>query len=105
MLKFLKWRKMTWTILVWSGLFVWWIFSATGDRPSKDCIHDPDVLNGTISLDLCQDASDVGTGLGVSLIIMLWFFGFFILSIVWFMSRPRQQEVIVVERRVPSTEG
>jgi hypothetical protein len=34
-------------------------------------------------------ASDVGTGIGVTLIFVLWFIGFIILSIIWFMTRRR----------------
>jgi hypothetical protein len=29
----------------------------------------------------------VGTGIGVALVIFLWFFGFVVLSIIWFMTR------------------
>ena len=33
--------------------------------------------------------TDIGTGIGVTLIGGLWFVGFLVLSIVWFMTRPR----------------
>ena len=36
---------------------------------------------------LCVDASDVGTGIGVALIVFLWFLGFVVLSLAWFMTR------------------
>lgn len=84
-----RWRKMTWTILIWTGIFALWIGGGIGDRPSKDCATDPAVISGSLSLDACQAASDVGTGVGVVLIGFLWFIGFIVLSLVWFMSRPR----------------
>jgi hypothetical protein len=36
-----------------------------------------------------QAACAAGTGIGVALIFFLWFIGFIILAIVWFMSRPK----------------
>jgi hypothetical protein len=36
---------------------------------------------------LCRDASNTGTGIGVVVILILWFFGFIVLSLVWFMTR------------------
>jgi hypothetical protein len=80
---------MTWAILVWTAIFTVWIGGGIGYRPSKDCATDPAVVSGTLSLDSCQAASDVGTGIGVVLIGFLWFIGFIVLSLVWFISRPR----------------
>ncbi|MDP9226837.1 MAG: zinc ribbon domain-containing protein, partial [Actinomycetota bacterium] len=35
-----------------------------------------------------QAGADVGTGIGVAFLIVLWFVGFVILSIIWLMTRP-----------------
>jgi hypothetical protein len=32
----------------------------------------------------------IGTGIGVTLIFMVWFFGFVVGSLVWLMSRPKR---------------
>lgn len=72
------WRKMTWAILAWSVIMLVWIVAAVADRPSKDCAPGDE---------LCIGASDVGTGIGVGLVIVLWAVGFFVLSAIWFMSR------------------
>jgi hypothetical protein len=71
---------MTWVILIWTAIFVVWTIAGISDRGSQDCApHDS----------LCQNASDTGTGIGVALIWMLWFVGFVVLSIIWFMTRLR----------------
>jgi hypothetical protein len=96
-MKFLKWRKMTWAILAWSGICLVWIIAGTSSSPASSCATDPDVINGVMSRHACETASNVGTGIGVTLVAGLWFVGFLILSLVWFMTKPRQQEVIVVK--------
>ncbi len=93
-----KWRKMTWVFLVFNALMLLWITVGISDRPSEDCATDPSVIDGTLSLSACQTASDVGTGIGVALVGGLWFLGFIVLSLVWLMSRPRRQEVIIVNQ-------
>jgi hypothetical protein len=87
-----RWRKMTWVFLIVNALFVLWVSVGVGDRPSKDCANDPDVKAGIISQDLCESASDVGTSIGVALIVLLWFFVFVAVSLIWFMTRPRGRQ-------------
>ena len=43
---------------------------------------------------LCQDATDVGTGLGVAAVGVFGFFGFVALSLVWFMTRPKSEPAV-----------
>lgn len=76
------WRKMTWALLLWTGLFAAWMIAAIADRASEECPPGDQV---------CIEASDVGTGIGVALIFILWFIGFLVLSLVWLMSRPRER--------------
>lgn len=76
----LRWRKMTWVLNIWNLIFLIWLIAGISDRASKNCPPNDN---------LCTSASDVGTGIGVALILFLWFMGFIILSIVWFMSRRR----------------
>jgi hypothetical protein len=79
----LRWRKMTWVLNLWNALFLVWLIVGVGDRPSEDC---PPADSA------CIAASDVGTGIGVALILMLWFLGFLVLSLVWLMSRPKHRQ-------------
>jgi hypothetical protein len=74
----LRWRKMTWVLNLWNVLFLVWIIAGISSRTSKDC-PPADTL--------CINASDAGTGIGVALIVFLWFIGFVVLALVWFMTR------------------
>jgi uncharacterized membrane protein len=77
------WRKMTWALIGWTVLMGIWIVAgaATASGDATNC--------GTLSQKACNDASNVGTGIGVALLVFLWGFGFVILSLVWFMTRPK----------------
>lgn len=79
------WRKMTWVLVLWTGLMLVWIIggATSADTSDKDC--------GTLSKEACEGAQDAGTAIGVGLLIFLWFLGFVVLSLVWFMSRPRER--------------
>ena len=75
-------RVMSWVLIVWTAIFVFWIGAGVADRPSKEC---------TPGDQLCQDASDVGTSIGISLVVTLFFVGFIILSLIWLMTRPKRR--------------
>ena len=85
----LKWRKMTWLINIVNVLFLIWIIG--GASSSSGCANDPDVKSGVISKDLCESATNAGKGIGIGLIIVFWFIVFVVLSIVWFMTRPKER--------------
>ena len=90
-MRFPRWRKMTWVFLIVNALFVLWITVGISDRGSKDCATDPSVVSGTLTESECIAASDVGTGIGVALVAILWFFVFVVLSLIWFMTRPKRR--------------
>src|SRR5215211_5225904 len=90
-----RWRKMTWTILVFTGImFAWMIGGASSGASSAAaaCAKDSAVTSGILTKQQCIDASNVGTGIGVTLIFLLWFLGFIVLSLVWLMSRPKRRD-------------
>jgi hypothetical protein len=78
----LKWRKMTWLIWIVNAIFLIWIIAGVSDRASEDCPPGDE---------LCIEASDAGTSIGVALIIFLWFMVFVVLALVWFMTRPKHR--------------
>jgi len=82
------WRKMTWAVMIWTAIFAVWIVGgvATANNAS-DCAKDP----GGLSTSACTTASNVGTGIGVALIFVLWFIGFIVLALIWLMSRPKHR--------------
>lgn len=93
-----RWRKMTWVLFSWNTLMAAWIIAAivgaSGDKATADCID-------SAGEQLCNDAGDVGTGIGVILLILLWFVVFMALAVAWFATRPK--DVVYVER--PAGDG
>lgn len=83
----LRWRKMTWALLLWTGIFIIWSIAGSDNSSAvRDCVNNS---SGYLNQHDCQTAADVGTGIGLTLIWGLWFIGFVILSIVWFMTRQK----------------
>jgi len=74
---------MTWVLNIWNLIFLVWIIAGIADRPSKTCPPNDN---------LCVNASDAGTGIGVALIFFLWFLGFIVLALIWLMSRPKHRQ-------------
>ena len=63
-----KKRVFLWFFLAVQALFIWMIIAgatSSGGVPD-DC--------GTLSAQACNDAESVGTGIGVFLILVIWFF-------------------------------
>ncbi len=97
-----KRRKMTWAILVWNTLILaWMVGGASSAQSDADC----DAESSAEMVKLCQDATDVGTGIGVALIGVLGFMGFVALSLIWFMTRPKPERVVYVERMEAQVEA
>lgn len=95
MKRILRLRKMTWVLLIWTVLMFAWMIggaSSASSQAREDCRNDPAVVEGILSEQACIDASDVGTGIGVTLIFFLWFIGFVVLGLIWLMTRPRHRQ-------------
>jgi len=82
-----KWRKATWAIVLWTTLAV--ILIAAG-------IANTSVPANCRVLDqsTCQTAQNVVTGIGVSIIIFVWFLGFIVFGLIWLMSRPKDNVLV-----------
>jgi hypothetical protein len=55
------------------------------------------VAEGVLSRADCQSAVDAGTGIGIFLILFIGFVGFVFFALIWLMSRPKREVVIVRE--------
>jgi hypothetical protein len=83
-----SWRKMTWAVAIWTVLFaIWGITGASA--VSDNCAGQTGDALAT-----CQAATAIGGGIGLTFIFMLWFIGFIILSLIWFMSRSKHSVVV-----------
>lgn len=79
----LRWRKMTWVLVIFTVLMGAWIVAGMGN--TVEC--PPDVTN----CDAYRAGATVGQGLGVAVLFGVWLIGFLILSIIWFMTRPARR--------------
>jgi hypothetical protein len=79
----LRWRKMTWVLALWTALALVLIVAGAGNQPACP----PGVAN----CEAYQAGATIGTGLAVTAILGVWFVGFIILSIIWFMTRPARR--------------
>jgi len=78
---------MTWLIWVFTGLMAAWIIaglSAAGDNCDEH-------LQGSAERTGCEAGTVIGGGIGVSALFCVWFLGFVILSVIWFMTRPTRR--------------
>jgi hypothetical protein len=74
-----KWRKATWGLVIWSGLCVLWLVTGLSNVSQISTANEYEAAGAAI-----------GTGIGVTLIFMVWFFGFVVGSLIWLMSRPKR---------------
>lgn len=70
---------MTWALIFWSVLTVFWI---TAGLAGTDC--------GEETSEAAKAGCEAGTGIGVAFVLFVGFLGFVVLSLIWFMTRPKQ---------------
>ncbi|HEX8095063.1 hypothetical protein [Jatrophihabitans sp.] len=77
------WRIFTYVILAFNLLMLIWIIGGISSaNSSKDC--------GGLDADTCQAATDVGTGIAVFFIIVLWALGDIILGVLWLVTNRKR---------------
>lgn len=82
-MRFPRFRFFTWIILVINAIFLIWIITGIANRP------DP-----------TDTAANVGTAIGVGLIIGLWVAADVILGILWLITKPRTRDCPACGRSV-----
>lgn len=89
-MKFPKWRKATWALVLWCVLIVVWVIAGSSGDPNNCAQQAADAFStAQENQQLCKDATNVGKGIGVALILLIGFFGFCFFSIIWFLTRPK----------------
>ena len=86
MKKLTKVRKMTWVLWAWCLAIVVWVIAGANSTQAQvaKCVHQ-----GVLSAQTCSNAVDAGDGIGIAVVLVIGFMGFVVLSLIWFMSRPR----------------
>jgi hypothetical protein len=78
------WRKMTWVLIIFTVVMFAWMIGGAG---AADC----EELRGQYQ-QAKETGCEAGTAIGVGLIFVLWVLGFLVLSLIWFMTRPRGRD-------------
>ena len=87
MLGFLKWRKMTWALVVWNGAMAAWVLVlVASSSAAAGCSVDADGAAVSLARQDCLDGAAQGLGLPVAALI--WALGLVVLSVVWYSTRP-----------------
>lgn len=83
------WRKATWALVIWSAIILIWAI-AGGASAANQCAHQAG--SQYLSAHDAKEFCNAGAGIGVAGILGFGFFGFVVLSLIWFMSRPKRRE-------------
>jgi beta-lactamase regulating signal transducer with metallopeptidase domain len=82
-----RWRKATWALAIFNFLALLWLVVGIASVPPATAAN----CNG-LDQATCNAARDIGTGLGVTAIVIVWFIGFVVLGLVWLMSKPKHRQ-------------
>ncbi|MGH3325983.1 MAG: hypothetical protein ACRDOV_16380 [Streptomyces sp.] len=81
---FPRWRVFTWVILAFNLIMLTWVILGASSGP--DC-------GGKTGDALTQcEAGQVGTGIGVFGLILIWALGDIILGVLWMITKPHKRE-------------
>jgi len=88
------WRKMTWVLIIFTVIMFAWMIGG-GISAGNSC-NDYSGQYQSAKEAGCQ----AGTAIGVAGIFGLWVVGFIVLSLIWFMTRPRGRDCPVCGEKV-----
>jgi hypothetical protein len=88
MLRFLRWRKMTWAVIAWNAAMLAWVLGiVVTDSGTAGCAVDSaGAAAGSLAKQDCIDSA--ARGMGVPLVVLIWVVGVVTLAVVWFSTRP-----------------
>ena len=93
------WRKMTWALWIWSGLILVWAIGGGASAANECAGQTGDMF---LSADEARSACEAGAGIGVAIILFIGFVGFVFLSLIWFMTRPKETAPVVAATAAPA---
>jgi hypothetical protein len=85
---------MTWVLIIFTVIMFAWMIGG-GIDAGNEC-ND---VSGQYQ-DAKQAGCEAGTAIGIGALFGIWVFGFIILSLVWFMTRPRGRDCPVCGEKV-----
>jgi predicted nucleic acid-binding Zn ribbon protein len=81
-----RWRKMTWVVILWCALILVWAIAGASHHAAS-CTNKE-----LLSAKSCEEAVNVGKGIGVAIVLFIGFIGFVFFSLIWFMTRPKKRD-------------
>ena len=77
------WRKATWTIVIWTALMAALAIAAANSG------------NQTCARQTYASSCAAWTAIDVMLLLLSWFIGFIVASLIWLLSRPPRRRCLV----------
>ncbi len=78
-----RWRKMSWVIILFTVVMVALLAGSIGTE--AECPA------GVTNCAAYQAGRDVGSGIAAVFLFFVWLVGFFVLAVIWFMTRGRHR--------------
>ncbi len=82
----MRWRWISWVIVLFSGAMLLWALSRTSG------VECGQYLPGTTEREACELREDVRTGIGLFAIGVLWIGGSLVLGVIWLATRPAKRK-------------
>ena len=80
------WRKATWALIIVNVLMAVWVIGGISSTS-----HNCNGMTGD-ALSTCQAGTAIGAGIGITILLILWFVLFVVFGLIWIMSRPRLRQ-------------
>lgn len=77
------WRRMTWVLIVWNAIAFAYTIGSIAANPGVHCVQ------GQLH-QLCRNAADTGTAIGIGILIALWIAGDIVFGIIWLATNHRR---------------
>jgi hypothetical protein len=83
----MRWRWITWVILLFSGAMLLWASTRIGSE--IDCAQH---IPGSAAQEACELQRDVRSGIGLFAVGVVWIGGSLVLGVLWLATRPPKRQ-------------